>query len=247
MDYIFVSRSWAILDHKISTVIDLRSQHLVVSVYLGSKSTRYRKKVKSYNNKGWRPKKDAYHRFSGYHNALNDGIDQLPDSCSISDINSLMIKCTEQNAYEKHNIVMKKPWQSEDIQELIVKHRASTGHERKELSKQNFHIIRKRMRAYKDAHTEQILDKFKALKSLDKIHRLPIRYEYSDHIDHQDFANKLVSLFQSASDKIHVDRHVIKRIPPVQLHDFLNAVDTMNKTVDQENKVLEMMIRRWLF
>ena len=97
-----------------------------------------------------------FHRFSEYYNVLDDGIDQLPNSCSISDINSLMVKCAEQNVYEKHNFVMKKSLDSLKIfiQELIVKRRASTGHERKEISKQIFQIIRKRMRAYKDAHTD---------------------------------------------------------------------------------------------
>ena len=118
-----------------------------------------------------------------------------------------MVKCAEQNTYDKNNVVMKKSWPSEDIQELIVKRRVSTGHERKELSKQIFQIIRKRMRVYKDAHTEQILGKFKDFKSLDKIYRLLIKHEYRDHIDDQDFADNLESLFQSASNEINIDRY----------------------------------------
>ena len=100
---------------------------------------RKRRSKKKSSNKEWKPEIDDVSIPRQYHEKLHTAM-MTHDPHTLPELNAIMVEASEKSSchVEDH---LRKPWQSEKVQQLILKRRHTQDkQERKNLSKQIFKI-----------------------------------------------------------------------------------------------------------
>eukprot|EP00973_Karenia_brevis_P034883 4814367-Karenia_brevis.AAC.2 len=127
IDYIMLSNSMQTLQASVKPLFDELSHHRAVHAELKFKF--YKQKVKKKKTKkGWRPKLNFDGQASTYHDDLDDQLYKY-ESPTLKDINRIMHDCATRHQENASQESMKKPWQREEIQQLITQRRRATSSE----------------------------------------------------------------------------------------------------------------------
>ena len=120
---------------------------------------------------------------------------------------------------------MRKPWQSEEIQELIRKRRMCiTSRERASISKQIQKVSRRILRKHQTAEATKKLEEFSDLSDLPKIQEYPIKHSGSSiEINPKSFAEPLQEIYEDPGGTISVDYEKIKDVPLFNLPELSYA------------------------
>ena len=137
LDYVLASNCFSIKESGPSEILNLGSDHRVVRCVLIS----HKKKVKRYGSKvdmkKWCPKVDMDGNASGYHQALRDKLELHQDS-TMESIEKILYEAAVCPGVRIEVPEGLKPWQSEDIQRLILERRSCTNTtERSNISKKS--------------------------------------------------------------------------------------------------------------
>ena len=102
-----------------SNIIDLNSQYHAILSYLKLKIMRKRRSKKKSSNKGWKPEIDDVGIPRQYHEKLYTAM-MTHDPHTLPELNAIMIEASEKSSCHIED-QLRKPWQSEEVQQLILK------------------------------------------------------------------------------------------------------------------------------
>ena len=120
LDYILSSNSFTIRESGPRDLLDLGSDHRVVRAVLATQKRRTRSRIKRVQMKGWLPNIDSDGMASKYEEVLQERMGQ-GIAMNVENLNSVMYEAAISPGVSFEAPVIQKPWQPEEIQDLIRK------------------------------------------------------------------------------------------------------------------------------
>ena len=224
-----------------SDIFDLGSDYRVVHAILACQ----KKGIPKYYEaqvpiKGWRPELDEKGNPSKYREVLERALQEK------GTLEEAMHHAATAPGIRVGRKSRCKPWQSDEIQELIQKRRLCNTHtERASISKSIQKLSRKLLRKYKNEETEHLLQDFSGLSDLPNILECPISSSGKhQEIDCNIFAKALQQVYEDPDGTISVDYEKIKSIPEFILPELFGAMRKMrNRRGGDKTKVVIEMVK----
>ena len=245
LDYVLNLECFLLKESSPSEILNLGSDHRVVRTVLTIQKRTKKKYEKKVQMKKWRPILDPDGNASRYLAALRGKL-ELHQDTRMESMEKVLYEAAISPGVRTEVVDERKPWQSEEIQELIRKRRLYNNNpaERSTISKNIQKTARALLRKHKNKKTSELLQEFAGLERLPKIQEYSILKKGGDeNIDCEIFAKTLQEIYESPNEKLKVDYGKIEDIPQFELIEMQKTLGQMrnSRCADKSNVVVEMI------